>query len=225
MKKTIKLNESDLHRIIKQVINEAFKSNQLRDWFNNHGGVDKTHGGCDLSDINDDDIIYMQEFSNELEASNICWKLNHPKSKWSDGNDPFSQDGLYYLYKAKDGCYAVVGIRRNGSVKLSTDRSEKVRKRSDDRYYGRKQDNLYHYGPHGQNFGLNTNDDYRGKLKDKEDLRKLMSPDEFEKYQRKRASYMKKYRNIKKQREKEHEDIFGYKWSNPGTISFLAHQK
>ena len=48
MRQTIRLNETDLHRIVKQVLNEAFKSNILRDLNKKTPSEYYFHGGKDL---------------------------------------------------------------------------------------------------------------------------------------------------------------------------------
>jgi len=81
-KNLVRITESQLHNIIKEsvrgvlnTLNEGFKSNELRQWFSQHGGVkriytepeydglvDKRVSQPGLGDVKDKDILYTEEF-------------------------------------------------------------------------------------------------------------------------------------------------------------------
>lgn len=150
---------------IKNFINEAFKSNQLRAWFKQHGGVKKMYDGSKvrvsqdgLGDVFDADIAYAQECQNENMAINMLRNL-----KRQAGN-------IYYtIYQANDGVCLVVGFDRR---KLRTGFSwggEHFEKKNNriwrDERGENPANNDYRYGKAGQNRGIYSNRQYQKMLK------------------------------------------------------------
>jgi hypothetical protein len=223
-KKTIRLTESALHKIIKEsinmVMNEAFRSNTLRDWFKEHGGVKRVYGDDEadfnkfsdkrvrqdaLGDISDDCIVYRRECDSFKDAYDLCWDLNHPKDEYSRKRMPFNQKTYYTIYQARDGKCLVVGIDKTKIESESSciygDISKKLwdrkfnngwnYKTNSDRYVD--DSDTYYYTGKARDFGLKTNSEYDSILNWKKDLRKRMSDDEWKEYQKNRVSDMRDY--------------------------------
>lgn len=223
-KKTIRLTESALHKIIKEsinmVMNEAFRSNTLRDWFKEHGGVKRVHSDDEynfdklmdkrirqdaLGDISDDDIVYSRECNSIKDAYDLCWDLNHPKDEYSRKRMPFNQKAYYTIYQAMDGKCLVVGMDTSkvdtgtlwGGGTASKKLSDRIRnndwnfKTRSTRYAD--DSDTYYYTGRDRDFGMKTNSDYQSKLGWNNDMRKKMSDDEWKEYQKNRVSDMRDY--------------------------------
>ena len=223
-KKTIRLTESALHKIIKEsiniIMNEAFKSNTLRDWFKEHGGVKRVYPDDDpisdklidkrirqdaLGDISDDDIVYSRECNSIKDAHNLCWDLNHPRDKYNGNRKSFNRNVYYTVYQARDGKCLVVGMDTSkvdtgvlwGGGTVSKKLSDRIRnndwsfKTGSTRYVD--DSDTYYYTGRDRDFGMNTNSTYQSKLGWNNDMRKKMSDDEWKEYQKNRITDMRDY--------------------------------
>lgn len=193
----------------RQRINEAFKSNQLRSWFNEHGGVMNRFDGDwidnrvrqdGLGDVGDDDIVYMQEFDDFNAAVNKKHELTRPDSyrRRSD----IDMKAFFVVYRAKDGSCLLVGFDRNKVESGITWGGETTKKTADrkmtngwnfknrsDRYAD--DSDTYYYGKKGNYFGLHTNQDYKGKMEDNKNIRDRMTDEEWKQFQRARVEDIK----------------------------------
>lgn len=174
-------------------INEAFKSNYLRNWFKQHGGVRKDTMQDGLGDLNDDEISFTQEVDNERDAYNIAWKLRNEKDQYGR-RTPAEIKNYYTIYKANDGACLIVGIDRTKVKTSSTWGGERTKKSAERFWRGdpTRFDN-YHYSRKGQDFGLYTNKDFKNKMKDNEHLKSKMTDDQWNDYQDMRVKHMHDY--------------------------------
>ena len=206
------LDESKKH------LNESFNSNELRNWFKLHGGVMKTFEKDGypnmnvrqdaLSDVNDNDILYLEEFPSYNEAVR---KMNKVKKSDSYGRrSDYDMKCYFTIYRANDGMCLLVGIDRN-NIETGVTWGGEVSKKGSDRHW-RDERNLrhkygtnkytddsdtYYYSQKGNDFGLKTNHQFKGIAKDNANIRNRMSDDEWNKYQKDRVndmdSYLRKY--------------------------------
>lgn len=212
IKKVNNVNES------RKRLNENFNSNELRNWFKLHGGVMKTFEKDGypnmnvkqdaLSDVNDNDILYLEEFPSYNEAVR---KMNKVKKSDSYGRrSDYDMKCYFTIYRANDGMCLLVGIDRN-NIETGVTWGGEVSKKGSDRHW-RDVNNLrhnygtnkytddsdtYYYSQKGNDFGLKTNHQFKGKAKDNANIRNRMSDDEWNKYQKDRVndmdSYLRKY--------------------------------
>ena len=199
-------------------LNEDFNSNELRNWFKLHGGVMKTFEKDGypnmnvrqdaLSDVNDKDILYLEEFPSYNDAVR---KMNKVKKSDSYGRrSDYDMKCYFTIYRANDGMCLLVGINRN-NIETGVTWGGEVSKKGSDRHW-RDERNLrhkygtnkytddsdtYYYSQKGNDFGLKTNHQFKGKAKDNANIRNRMSDDEWKKYQKDRVndmdSYLRKY--------------------------------
>lgn len=152
MGQKIRLNETQLKRIIhesiKKVLSESFLSDRLRSLANEHGGIKATSDLVDLTKLTDDDLKkYVLATRDEFER-------NHPSSYGREGED------RYRIIYFKDGTllYDRMAEKRASEYpwpELSDaekDVSAKRRKRMDDKSLDGKDE----YIP--------LNKDYRNKM-------------------------------------------------------------
>ena len=175
--KKMRLSEARLKQIINEsvekVLNESFKSNSLRSWFKQHGGVNKQYSTDGLGDVTDDQIAYTQEYQNWREAYNFVW--NGRKS-------PNYMRYFIKMYVANDGAALVVFYDRNkvetgsnwGGENFKKLSKRKWRDDQDPNAKNQKND-VYYYGgqPHrmygnvpANDFGLWTDANYKGSIED-----------------------------------------------------------
>lgn len=200
----------------KTYLTEAFKSNELRNWFKLHGGVKKvwedfpemnvTQDG--LGDVTDDDITYLEEFPNIRDARNRVWELNNEKNNYGQRSERNIKN-LYTMYKANDGYCLVVGLNRN-NIETGINWGGEHTKKKSDRIWRDDKDpqsyragkyvddrDKYYYSRKGQDFGLRTNQDFKGKMSDNNNTRSRMSDKDWKNYQNMRVNdmdgYLKKY--------------------------------
>ena len=178
---------------VREVLNEAFKSNRLRDWAKRHGGIKKTFADEGypnsnvrqdlLGEISDNDITYFEEFPSIRDAEERKYELNTIQTPYGRRSH-YDMKSFYTIYWANDGACVVVGIDRDnfdtgieyggGEVsKKAVDRTMrdvqspfpywKTNRYTDDR-------DTYYYSQKGQDFGLRTNDNYKGKMKDNQNI-------------------------------------------------------
>lgn len=230
----------------KKMINESFNSNELRGWFKLHGGVKKTfaeEGYPDtttpqdaLSDVSDDDIRYLEEFSSFNDAVRKRNRLMQ-----SDSNrmrSKYDMECYFTIYRANDGMCLLVGIDRK-NIDLGITWGGEVSKRSADRFWNKEHNpktDGYQYSRKGKDFGIYTNKQFKGKAEDNARIRSHMSDKEWKEYQNKRVndmdSYLRKYygKGLKENvdrlvREVLKESIYENQWEDEIRIFFEELKK
>ncbi len=197
----------------RQIINESFKSNELRGWFKLHGGVKKNYSKEGypnmnvrqdaLGDITDKDITYLEEFASQDEAYNRMRSLTRSNNGIRSQYDMRS---YFTIYRANDGMCLLVGIDRN-NIDTGVTWGGEVSKKGADRYWrdehspfpswknNRYTDDsgTYYYSRKGQDFGLRTNTNFKGKMSDNNNIRNRMSDKEWKDYQNMRIKDMDDY--------------------------------
>lgn len=195
------LNESQLRNIVKEtlasMLTEAFKSNKLKDFFKQHGGVkreyttgeigdaiDKRVTQDGLGDVNDDAIVYFKAYDDVKEAENNAWELNHGKS---------SMNTHYAVYKANDHTAVVVGLDKS-KVEIGHTWGGNMTKKTADRVmrngwnfktrsnrYVDDSDTYYTNSSSPVNdFGYHNSNDYKNKLSDLEKQKELYEKEPYE---------------------------------------------
>ena len=205
----------------KTYITEAFKSNELRQWFKLHGGVkrlytepeysnlkDKRVFQDGLGDITDDDIVYLEEFNDFNEAMKKRYELI-ASNPYTRQRSDWDMKAHFTIYKANDGTCLLVGIDRQKVEIGTTWGGEKTKKTADrmmrngwnmktrsNRYVD--DSDTYYYSDKGNYFGLKTNRNYKGLQSDNERRKEHMSDEEWKEYQKERVKdirdYSKKHR-------------------------------
>lgn len=197
----------------RQIINESFNSNELRGWFKLHGGVKKNYSKEGypnmnvrqdaLGDITDEDITYLEEFASQEEAYNRMRSLTRSNNGIRSQYDMRS---YFTIYRANDGMCLLVGIDRN-NIDTGVTWGGEVSKKGADRYWrdehspfpswknNRYTDDsdTYYYSRKGQDFGLRTNTNFKGKMSDNNNIRNRMSDKEWKDYQNMRIKDMDDY--------------------------------
>lgn len=196
-------------------LNEAFNSNELRNWAKAHGGIKKTFADDGypnsivkqdaLSDVRDEDITYFQEFPSYNEASNKRWELMSEKTPYGL-RSKYDMKSYFTIYTANDGSCVLVGIDRN-SIETSHTWGGEVSKKGADRYWRDEHSpfpswrtnkytddrDTYYYSKKGQDFGLRTNQNFQGRMSDNQKIRNMMNDEEWSNYQKDRVEDMDKY--------------------------------
>lgn len=186
------------------LLNEAFKSNRLRNFFKAHGGVKKDYPNHSLGDINDAQILYFREFDSQIDAISERRRLLRSNNGIRSNYD---MSCLFEIYVANDGCTLLVGIDRktiNTIPTWASEKEEKVGKRywrqqSFDKYDDTPK---YYYSEKGvgPDFGLRTNVNYAGMLSDLKNKRERFNDfygenadEEWRKYREKELQHAKDY--------------------------------
>lgn len=202
----------------KNHINEAFKSNQLRQWFKEHGGVknrynDEEHSNLidkrvmqdGLGDVSDDVILYTEEFNDYNEALNKKWQLKRSNPNTRQRSD-WDMKAYFTVYQANDGSCLLVGLDRSKIKTGSTWGGELTKKTADrvmnngwnfktrsNRYVD--DSDTYYYRGKARDFGLRTNADFKGKQSDNKRIKSQMSDAEWKEYMDNRIAHMQDYVN------------------------------
>lgn len=193
----------------KKHINEAFKSNKLRQWFKQHGGVKKKYDDYDdtvpqdgLGDINDNDVLYAEEFKDFNSASNKLFNLK--RSSYGKRSD-LDMNCFFTIYTANDGACLLVGLDRKTVPTGFTWGGEATKKYADRKWRDDKEPHnknhyvddrgTYYYGKKAQDFGLRRNQDFKGKQSDNRRIKNQMSDAEWKEYMNNRISLMQDYLN------------------------------
>ena len=202
----------------KKHINEAFKSNQLRQWFKEHGGVknryndeqysdliDKRVMQDGLGDVSDDMILYTEEFNNYNEALHKKQQLKRSNPYTRQRSD-WDMKAYFTVYQANDGTYLLVGLDRS-KIKTSPTWGGELTKKTADRVMNNgwnfktrnnryvDDSDTYYYGKKAQDFGLRNNQDFKGKQSHNKQIRSQMSDAEWKEYMNNRISQMQDYLN------------------------------
>ena len=201
MKKTIRLTESDLHRIVENAVSnllsESFNSSFLRNWAESHGGIKlydeyvNSKGEVEryktmqdgLGDISDEDILYHEEFDSEKDAG---WKKFYMKQPNGQGKrSDWDMRAHFVIYKANDGTCLLVGIDRKAFPTTPTWGGTVGKKRGDRVWRGKTADELkdtYTYHKKAGSFGVHTNKDFENLKNHNRQIRKKMTPEEWQEY-------------------------------------------
>lgn len=187
----------------KRHINEAFNSNQLRQWFKSHGGVNKQVGQDGLGDVSNDMIVFSAEFDNFNDASR---KLYHLKQSNRGMRSEIDMKAYLTIYQANDGTCLLVGIDRKQMPTSPTWGGERTKKSADrvmnngwnhktrSTKYADDSD-TYYYSRKGKDFGIYDNHKFQGKKQDNQRIKSQMSDDEWNDYMKNRTQGMKDYLN------------------------------
>jgi len=221
MKRTRKRTKNELRNIIHEsvlsIINEAFKSSELRNWAKRHGGIKKTYADEGypntnvrqdaLGDITDNDITYFQEFPSFNEANEKRRELMSEKTAYGR-RSKYDMQSYFTIYRAKDGTCALVGINRK-SIKTGSTWGGEVSRKAADRFWrdehspfphwqtNRYTDDrdTYYYSRKGRDFGMRTNRNFQGRANDNRKIRSRMSDEQWQEYQKARLKDMDDYLN------------------------------
>ena len=198
------LFETIIRSVIRSYLNEAFKSNKLRDWFNMHGGVKKVNDYSGdrirqdgLGDVTDQDIVFMEEFDNSVDAvMSAREKINSKRI-----------NAYITVYQANDGYALVVGLNRDTIPMGYTwygERTKKLANRinrnemspSRSKYYVDDSDKYYYsYLGHSysdDDLGIRTSDDYKKALRRNAREMEGMTPQQRKEFQKDGVERMKK---------------------------------
>jgi len=166
-----KLIKKSLNESINKLITEAFQSSKLRNFFKEHGGVNREYYQKSLGDISDEQIMYYSEFENYYDALNEQHRLIFKMRRDHHTRSQYDMACLFKVYVANDGCACLVGIDRN-SIETRGTWSGEQEKKVADRFWRQKSNEpyddtpKYHYSRrgYGPDFGLHTNDDYKNQI-------------------------------------------------------------
>lgn len=196
-KRTYTLTESKLRNIIQEAVSdmllmESFNSNELRQWFMDHGGVKKTYADegypnqkvkqDGLSDVTDDDILSMREAENINQA--ILMKEPYKNSTIYQANDGSCL--LVYFNDSFDCTHPTWGGNMTQKGANRYWRDEKDRGDGRDVYYYRHKN-----APGGNNwgreglmgdFGIYTSKDYQTHKRNNQRIKNRMSPEDWNNY-------------------------------------------
>jgi hypothetical protein len=209
MSKKIYITESQLDRIVefqrsdKCAINESFKSNELRDFILQHGGVNRKWYQGALGDISDKQIGYFEAFDSYWDAYETKHKLT-ASNKYTHARSPYDMQYLFKIFVANDGAAALVGIDRD-KIETGVTWGGETTKKLADRYwnngynfnardysYSDDRDKYYYHSP-AKDFGLSTSRDYKGRLSDINMARERMSPEDYKNWRKERAERVPEY--------------------------------
>ena len=229
-RKLIRLTESDIHNIIKETVskvlttlNEGFKSNELRQWFSQHGGVKRLYTGEEgeegehlvdkrvsqpgLGNVMDKDILYMREFDNENDAYSEKYRLTQ-SDKYTRQRSDWDMKAFFLIYKANDGKCILVGLDRgnpdnpNYGFTWGGELDKKTAKRRMDNGWNFKTRSnhfydmpkeVYYHQGAMNDFGLWNSDNYKGKLEDNKRKKERMTPEEWEQYVKDQLEHNQNY--------------------------------
>lgn len=175
---SIDLNED------KKYLNENFNSNELRNWFKLHGGVMKTFKNDGypnmnvrqdaLSDVNDNDILYLEEFPSYNEAVNKMRQVK--KHDFYGKRSSYDMKCYFTIYRANDGMCLLVGIDRN-NIETGITWGGEVSKKVSDRYWRDERglnatNNDYRYSKAAQRKGIYNDKIYKKMLQQRQKTNK-----------------------------------------------------
>ena len=200
------LSESRLRAVIaeavRDVLQEAFRSDRLRQWFRMHGGVAKMCGDegfpesrklqDGLGDVDDGQIVYMEEFAS---ANDAIWARHRLLAKNGRRRSDWDMAAFFVIYQANDGKCLLVGLDRKKVQTYHTWGGERTKKKAarvlrdehhpeykgEDGYFDPKKQ-MYHYSKMLGDVGVKDNEEF-GKMKsDNAKKRSRMSPEDFGEY-------------------------------------------
>lgn len=175
--KKIRLTESQFRKLIQESVNkiltEAFKSNTLRSFFQQHGGVNTNQRQFSLGDISEEQIGYVEEFNSPNEAFKKKQELTKPNH--FKGRSDHDMNYLFHIFTANDGTAILVGVDRN-TIQTGSHWSGEQEKKVADRLWrngwnNKTRDNryvddsdTYYYQSPAKDFGVYTNNNFQGKM-------------------------------------------------------------
>ena len=204
--KTIKLTESQFKKLISESINEAiiteaFQSNSLRQFFQQHGGVDTKYRQFSLGDISDEQIGYIKEFSSTNDAIREMRKLIAP-NQWKRSD--FDMKYLFHIFTANDGTALLVGVDRN-TIQTKPHWGGEYQKKVADRLWSNgwnfktrdnryvDDSNTYYYQSPTKDFGVKNSNDFKNKMSDNKKNLERTPKDEREKTKMHNLQRMRDY--------------------------------
>ena len=209
----LQLTENQFRQIItesvRKILMESFKSNMLRKFFQEHGGVNSQYKQFSLGDIDDSQIGYSQEFNSFNEAAN---QLHHIKKPVARQRSEADMKYLFQIFVANDGTAMLVGINRSTidtGVYWDGEHEKKVNDRlwrngwnfktRDNRYTD--DSDTYYYNSPAKDFGVHNSNDFQNKKSDNE--RAYSSNSE-----NKESIKQKKLKQMRDYLERHHPQIF-----------------
>lgn len=114
--KTFLFKEAELKQYIAEavehvLIKEAFKSNMLRNFFKQHGVVDKNRRQFSLGDLDDTQIGFAKEYPSHNDAANALFNMKRPTPDRK--RSKYDMKYVFEIFHANDGTALLVGINRN----------------------------------------------------------------------------------------------------------------
>lgn len=204
----VRITEQELldaitEQVNKYLIQEAFKSNKLRDFFQQHGGVSNKFRQFSLGDISDEQIGYIQEFDNANDAYNKMTALKK--------SDPYTRQRsdadmryLFHIFTANDGTSILVGVDRN-KIQTGVTWGGEVEKKVADRLWRngwnfKTRDNryvddrdTYYYQSPAKDFGLHKSDDYKNRKQGIKQQKDMMGKEQHKQWRQDRLKHLRDY--------------------------------
>lgn len=118
-----------VENIRKSLITEAFKSNILRKFIQQHGGVDNDYRQFSLGDISDEQIGWAREFDSPNEAMRALTQIKKPNEYGR--RSELDMKYFFLPFVAKDNTTLVIGVDRNKIQTLHSWEGEHEKKVSD----------------------------------------------------------------------------------------------
>jgi len=199
-----------LRESISRLIIESFESSKIRNFFKQHGGLNRKFRNFSAGDITDEQINFWKEYPSYNEAIYAMHNLKRPDAR-GRRNDLDMASHLNIL-AANDGTTAIAGVIR-GSVDLGSTWGGEYQKKVADRLNNngwnfKTRDNryvddsdTYYYGgdknmPHvnpANDFGMWTNRDYKNKKSMVDKYKGEMSNDSFNKWRDSEHKHLQDY--------------------------------
>lgn len=191
---------------INRLIIESFESSKIRDFFKQHGGLNRKFRNFSAGDITDEQINFWKEYPSYNEAIYAIHNLKRPDAR-GRRNDLDMASHLNIL-AANDGTTAIAGVIR-GSVDLGSTWGGEYQKKVADRLNNngwnfKTRDNryvddsdTYYYGGKdrspAEDFGLHTNRDYNARKGYVEKHKSQMKPGEFRSWRDNEHKHLQDY--------------------------------
>lgn len=205
--KILRITEGELNQIIAEQVNkiitEAFKSNMLRDFFQQHGGTNKDYRQFSLGDIDDSQIGYARVFNSANEADEEKNKLTRP-DKYTRKRSDYDMKYLFHIFTANDGKAILVGVDRN-TIQTGMTWGGEQQKKVADRYwrnqYNHKNRNgkyaddsdTYYYESPAKDFGVHTNQGLQHKNNGIQQQKQRMDKEQYQQWRKQQIQHMKDY--------------------------------
>ena len=205
------ITEYKLNNIIKESIDnlimESFESSKIRDFFREHGGVNRKYRNFSAGDITDEQINFWKVFPSYNDAIMAMHKYKQPDQRGQRSD--LDMESHLSVLAAKDGSAAVVGVTRD-SVELGQTWGGEYHKKVADRlnrngWNFKTRDNryvddsdTYYYGGDDNNspandFGIYNNRDYNGMMNMIDKYKGQMSDENFKDWRKNAHQHMKDY--------------------------------
>lgn len=220
------ISENIINRIIKESIDnlimESFESSKIRDFFREHGGVNRKYRNFSAGDINDEQINFWKVFPTYKDAVMAMHKYKQPNQRGQ--RTELDMASHLNILAANDGSAAIVGVIRNSSELGQTWGGEYQKKVADrlnrngwnfktrDNRYVDDSDTYYYGGDTkrspANDFGVYTNNDFKNKKNLINKYKEEMPNDSYEKW-----------------RDNEHKHLQNYMRKNYGNTGRVKYKK